>query len=148
MKTTFKDVAHLYLGCEVEVKRKNDKIPIVGRMCEITKNSNHGDWVEVRFEHVETVTNRIWETSASNFHTFFFNDDDVKPLLRKLGSMTDEDARKGSWRDAKTALSFFEFHKYIDTRRFFACDIILLASMGYDLFNLIDSGEAIDLSVK
>lgn len=137
-----KDYLHLYLMADVllEVKRKNDKDYIIGRMCEITRKSNHGDWVEVWFDNVITVTSNTWETSSSNCHWFFFGEDHIKPILRPLSDMTEDEKEK--WDNMR--LEDFEY----STELLAANETLYLLKQGFDLFGLIESGLAIDKTKK
>ncbi len=133
-----KDYLHLYLGCDVQVKRKNDKEYLIGRICEVTKESNHGDWIDVRFNDVVPATSMIWEVSNSNFHTFFFNHDEIKPILRPLSDM---DNNPEHWETYSKLLDGQPGKPGIPCK---ADAIAYLLSLHYDLFNLIPEGLAID----
>lgn len=87
-----KNVLHLYLGCTVSV-RKKDRNPewLTGTMVEISEESNHGDWIKVKFPDVVTVINREWQELQSNFHYYFISEDEIKPHLRHISSMTNEE---------------------------------------------------------
>jgi len=88
-----KDYLHLYLGCEVEVRKKDrDKKWLRGFMSEISRESNHGDWIEVNFKRIVTILNQEWEERLSNFHNYFIGYDEIKPILRPLSDMTEEEA--------------------------------------------------------
>jgi hypothetical protein len=89
-----KDFIHLYLGQQVRVRKKNDsdREYLVGRICEVTRASNHGDWVKVWFDDdLPTVTDSTWHQSTSNCHFFFMNEDEIQIILRRLSSMTEEE---------------------------------------------------------
>ena len=168
MSKKIQDYLHLYLMADVliQAKRKNDSEYVIGRMCEITRNSNHGDWVEVWFNDVITVTSNIWETSSSNCHWFFFSEDHIKPILRSLSDMTPEEARQMAalsewhehfrevsvdrskfgdlivtWQGANESREMFNA-----TGEMFYCSeqFLWLLRKGFDLFNLIPDGLAID----
>lgn len=83
-----KDVAHLYLGCQAEVKRKNDTKASVGTIVEVTKGSNHGDWVIVNFDEVVEAVSNTWQVSNASAHYYFLSEDSVRPILRPLSDMT------------------------------------------------------------
>lgn len=142
----FKDVAHHYLGCEVMAKRKNDTEFSKGIIVEVTKGSNHGDWVYVRFEDIVESVSNTWEVSKSTAHHYFLCEDSIKPILRKLQDMTEEDA-KGIGYDS--AFFFRDTVRIVHNGRFTNTtftgkEFHYLCQRGYDLFGLIDSGEAID----
>lgn len=138
MKKEIKDYLFLYLGCDVQVKRKNDKQYHIGRMCEVTLKSNHGDWIKVWFDDVITVTGSTWEQSSANQHWFFFGEDHIKPIVRKLSDMTEEEKlyalRLGN--------------SYTDTWIGGANRTAHLLSKHFDLFGLIEAGLAIDKTKK
>ena len=95
--TDISKIIHLYLGCEVSVLKKLDvghHPPLVGRMCEVTSGSNHGDWIKVEFENCVDAMYYNFEKRYSNFHTFFLGHDQIKPILRKLSSMTESEAKE------------------------------------------------------
>jgi hypothetical protein len=163
MNKHLRDYLHFYLGCEAEVKRKNDNQPHIGRICEITKDSNHGDWVDVRFENVITVTSMNWERSTSNFHHYFIGYDSIRPILRPLSDMTDEEIKQVAWllhrfkpEDIRgkdnvgniKVTNKSPFYYWINVRQHLNADTcIYLLSKGFDLFELIESGLAIDKTV-
>lgn len=82
-----KECLHLYKDCMVQVKRKHDKEYHIGRVCEITSKSNHGDWIIVWFDEVITVTSNTFKRSTSNAHYFFFAEDSIKPILRPISDI-------------------------------------------------------------
>lgn len=137
----FKDVAHLYLGCEVQARKKNrNKEWLTGTAVEVTRKSNHGDWVVVNFDEVHCIINAQWNEVCSNFHTYFLSEDEIKPLLRKLDSMTEEESYD---------LEMLGHHLVICracSNEFHAARTNYLLSKHFDLFNLIENGEAIDIS--
>lgn len=170
MMKDIKEYLHFYLGCDVKVKRKNDKTYSIGRVCEVTKDSNHGDWIDVRFDEVISVTSMNWDVSSSNFHTFFFNYDEIKPILRPLSSMTEEEqifvchlSMPAGWIGVK----LFEATDddwamrirmpndstdgsrslYVSKKKFTPELTRYLLSKHFDLFGLIESGLAIDKGI-
>lgn len=126
----------LYLGCYVQVRKKNDskKPYLIGRICEVTDRSNHGNWVKVKFEQVHTVTNDTFHELSSDSHTFFIGHDEAKPILRRLSSMTE--------RECEEVLKITRSHAMPLT--FFPVEIKTLLSLHFDLFGYIDSGKALD----
>lgn len=70
----------------------------------------------------------------------------IKPILRKLEDMTEEDAIQGKWHSREHFIEFMETHRYgqRQTQMWYASDYNYLCSKGYDLFGLIDSSEALD----
>lgn len=108
--TKFKDVAHLYLGCECRVEAFG------GIFIEQMRGIKHGQ---------PLIGGKAIDLYAyKNF----------KPLLRPLSDMTDEEAE-------------FAYHAYHDEKTLhLGCvkKTVYLLSRGFDLFGLIESGEAID----
>lgn len=118
--TKFKDVAHLYLGCECILDGEKVKL--------------------------------------SAYHIEFWNDG-IKPLLRPLDSMTEEEwlanrdkfsfdvisaysSRNETFCDKPKIVLIFENRLNTNTLRF--KDGLELIKMGFDLFSLIPNNEAID----
>lgn len=101
-----KDVIHFYLGCQAKVKRKIDNEYHIGKICEVTKNSNHGNWIEVNFEHIIEVTGRTYEKSSSNMHTYFLSEDNIYLVLRPMQYLTEEEIEHVLWliHDSETHL--------------------------------------------
>lgn len=126
----------LYLGCDVQVRKKNDsdKPYLIGRICEVTDRSNHGNWVKVKFEQVHTVTNDTFHELSSDSHTFFIGHDEAKPILRRLSSMTAEEYRS----------IFIVNRAIIIPFTFTLQETKTLLSLHFDLFGWIDSGKALD----
>jgi hypothetical protein len=83
-----KDYLYLYKDCLVRVKRKMDQQYHIGRVCEITSGSNHGDWIEVEFPNCVTVASNTLNESTSNMHHFFFEEDSIEPFFRPVPGMT------------------------------------------------------------
>jgi hypothetical protein len=139
-KMELKDYLHLYKDVIVKVKRKNDSQFQIGRVCEITSKSNHGDWVQVWFDGCVTVTNSIWEESCSNSHHFFFYEDTIIPILRPLTSISEDEAAEYNKR-RETLYTMADMQNLV--RQEAAC-IQYLLSKHFDLFGLIEAGLAID----
>lgn len=89
-----KNYIHLYLGADVQVRKVNDKDREfnTGRICEVTRKSNHGDWIMVWFDDVITVTNDTFNELKSNAHTYFIGHDEIKLILRPLSEITEDEA--------------------------------------------------------
>ena len=91
MKTKFKEVAHLYLGCNVQVKEG------IARMCEITKASNCSDRIRVKFEWVVKKyydADGSHRESSSDAHDYYLGHEEIKPILRPLSDMTEEEMKQ------------------------------------------------------
>jgi hypothetical protein len=155
-----KDVPyHFYLGQQAQVRKKNDKDReyLVGRICEVTSGSNHGDWIKVWFDDCHTVTNDTWNELTSNSHHYFIGHDEIKLVLRRLSDMSEEEAKE-CWACAKSTSYRFAgfdgpsrsiFYKNGNGNR--GAEVLnkpqqfhYLLSKSFDLFGLIDSGLAID----
>ena len=117
METKFKDVAHLYIGCELAIEDSERKCKLAG--------INYSDGFSINDEY------------NFRFKKYF----PFKPLLRPLLDMTKEE------RDY-----VFSFEKGYDELKFIESLSVdakitsYLLSKGFDLFGLIESGEAIDLT--
>lgn len=117
-KILFKDVAHLYLGCDLKAVYR-------------TKDGDTGKEVLVDLNNRKLVGVFSDGTVQWDFGTL---DAEMRPILRKLSDMTKEEGldainivvpEKDSWIGG-------------------AKRTIWLAQKGFDLFGLIESGEAID----
>lgn len=133
-----KDYLHFYKDVLVKVKKMYDNDYHVGRVCEISSKSNHGDWVIVWFDNVITVTNNTHNQLSSNAHHYFFGEDDIKPILRPLSDMTEEEfveiERWGIYQ-GKTTVTF--------ALTCAECTAWMIRQ-NFDVFNLIKDGLAID----
>lgn len=118
MKTELKDVIHLLMGCEL-LHSYGDMDVSVGRMVGITAS--------------EVNPGRTVVITSENFAEWFV--EDVKPILHRLSSMTEEEDQKEF--PAHNRGEFIDMHWHPEGFHW-------LLSKGFDLFNLIDSGQAID----
>jgi hypothetical protein len=130
MTTKFKDVAHLYLGCKIKTEEG------VGTLNELSND-----------EECEQPINCYDLVHA------FLSYDEVRPILRPLSDMTEEESAecdkygnmgwnlvaKGEPISAVTEIS--KIGLGIIHRQ--ASETAFLLSRGFDLFGLIESGEAI-----
>jgi hypothetical protein len=112
MSKDIREILHLYLGCDMIYTNKG---PIPGE----------------RF--VLTSGNLMWAESC-------IKDGSLKPILRKLSSMTEEEKRellpeRTESVDGITVVTTYESFR-------------LLLSKGFDLFNLIPRGLALDSDSK
>lgn len=173
MEIKLNDYIHLYLGCEVFVQKKQGNENLLrGRMCDVTNGSNHGDWIRVSFETCVTVINSNFEEVKSNFHTFFIGEDMIKLSLRRLSSMTEEEAihlfKLNSLDDKKREFTLIEkddkcitmnykwkdelydnyYHSsysiYFNKETWSSKQFVYFLSKNFDLFSLIDAGLAIE----
>lgn len=143
---TMKDIKpylHLYLNAQVQVRKKNDKDReyLIGRVCEVTSGSNHGDWIKVWFDDCHTVTNDTWNELTSNAHHFFINHDEIKLILRRLSDMSEEEKKE---LEATKALQRPSPVHHVAMLVWTADSFAWALSKSFDLFGLIDSGLAID----
>jgi hypothetical protein len=121
----FKDVAHLYLGIEVMFDNKKWTINKIGAgLFRLIRRDeqNIGRWVECYY-------------------------DDAKPLLRPLSDLKEEDTKEFD-KDRKHDKLWFAWHDAIlfceGFSKFTPEQFTFLLKKGFDLFGLIESGEAID----
>lgn len=122
MKTEFKDVAHLYLGCKAEVELKSD--------------SNLG---------YEDGINTLDGIMVDWLREFKY----VKPILRPLSDMSNEEIKE--LQEMGYSLSF-PLQRILDENgdelRMDVFDLaeltLWLTSKSFDICNLIESGQAID----
>lgn len=108
-----KDYLHFYKDVLVKVKKMYDNDYHVGRVCEISSKSNHGDWIIVWFDNVITVTNNTHNQLSSNAHHYFFGEDDIKPILRPLSDMTEDEILEVCKLFSPTAWGEYRFKKWV-----------------------------------
>lgn len=120
--TKFKDVAHLYLGCEVEwgFDGRKKKGELVG------KDERYG-W------QVFDPSNAIVPYQPCRIEL-------IKPLLRPLDSMTEEEKKEYSEHRHKYNTGNPASHITTD----WAYKVCWLLEHHFDLFSLIPNNEAID----
>lgn len=115
-KITFKDVAHMYMGCEVQFEafEKDEETGEVIRR-----------WTETgRFEHY-------------NFGAMLARG--AKPVLRRPDDVTEFDEMEA------VSNKYPHLHGFTDSDMIAdALAIWVLTREGFDCFGLIDNGEAID----
>lgn len=106
METKWKDVAHLYLGCEMQGEADTE-----------------------------------WTLKASDLDSIDEWNDYNKPILRPLPTMTELEAKELNLADVQIGLL-----KFADRIRMFmtADQLHSMLKMGFDLYNLIPSGQALD----
>ena len=130
-KNKLEEVIHLYLGCEVQVRGDIEKlIGVESDGAVITFSGRYG--------------RRIWGAK------------EVKPLLRQLSDITEEEKEfivrcitynHVKFSSTESALGCWdneEYGKKIQHMRFYADELQYLLSKGFDLFSLIETGQAID----
>ncbi len=139
MEKTFKEVAHLYLGCEVVI--------VDG----------------IRDNNTDTLTymNILGDCGGNQYEWLISN---CRPILYRLEDITDKDAIElvSLWsdiflnvekKDVRYQKLNFDFNyassrrvrtEQVDFRKLNSDQFLFLLSKHYDLFNLIDNGHAID----
>lgn len=118
-RTELKDVLHFYLGCEC----------IGNELWQATLAGIYPSEVE------EGKTIAVLLPENQEFYV-----ENVKPILRSLQSMTEEEAMEIDLSEIQTGLL-----KYPTLQMFLTPDqFIKSLSKSFDLWNLIDSGQAID----
>lgn len=146
------NILHLYLGQKVQVRKKLDasrkepEEPLIGQIVEVTKASNHGDWIMVRFDWIQECTYHGFNERSSNAHTFFIEEDEIKLLLRPLSSMTADELKECNIEMGQILLA--QFPKDGGLKFFAPKQFQHLLSKGFDLFSLIPEGKAIDSTKK
>lgn len=123
MEKNIKDYLHLYIGCEVSTPDGFRKM-----LC----YNNYFDLV-----YVETNPETIAPSKA--YYTYHINE--VKPVLRTLSNMNDEEDKECS------NIMFGEFASKVVRKNIIHYEgekIKYLLSKHFDLFNLIEAGLAID----
>lgn len=123
MKTEFKDVAHLYLGCKA--------VCIIDDACTMGDRYNHynnGSLFDVTLDHLNSF----------EYRQFF------KPILRKLSIMSEDEIK---FYFGLCSLFPTDMHGTgVDWIPIMARCINYLRSIHIDCDNLIESGMAIDAS--
>lgn len=117
-----KEVLHLYTGCQMSTPYGECKFLYYKFGCD-----------ELRYNPVIVDRGDM---------QFAFKLDEVKPILRKLSDSTEEEKKEFNELAIRGLKTF-------DSNQFVAYDAnttVYLLSRGFDLFGLIDSGQAIDLS--
>lgn len=116
--TKFKTVAHLYLGCKIQT------------------NEGIGTFDELSL----TGTNPI---TSHNLVRAYLNFTQVKPVLRRLETMTEEEMEAyHAIEDRANILGNPD--REIQSRAYSPVSLVYLLSRRFDLFGLIDSGEAVN----
>lgn len=135
---------HLYLGCQAICSTKDrPERKHTGKMVDVsTAGSNHSPWVHVAFETVEEVYRDDFRYghSSSNMAHFFIESDEIKPILRPLRSITDEESDELGRQKHKYDTGHAPSHFVTD----WAYKISWALSKGFDIFGLIAAGLAID----
>ena len=121
MKTEWKDVMHLYKGCEIEVR---DKDFINGVQYGKLQGYQFDDNLLIDFEQSDG----------------YENIGKCKPILRPLSDMTEEEC-------LYLNVAFMVVEKWAKTAHketWGTAEFLYLLKQGFDLFGLIESGQALD----
>jgi len=126
MSKTFKEVAHLYLGCDVKIEESEKAI-----LCKVG-SYEMGEDCEITYENQDVDSGFCgeWETVEVEAHT-------IKPILYRLDDMAEKDL-------AMVQLTIIDRDLQLFNRAWTISQFAFLLSKNYDLFNLIDNGQAID----
>lgn len=122
------DYLHLYLPCPVELDNGGSKI--YSRIAVACGN------MDDRFRY---VTLREGNGKNSFIHTVLFSENRVKPILRPLSDMTEEEIN----------IRMMLANKWSPFNNDIMCSaeqVNYLLKSGFDLFGLIEAGLAIDLT--
>jgi hypothetical protein len=125
----FKDVAHLYLGCEVLYEN------YIHIFCGISKPYKTND------KTIPTISVRPNENGFRSTIYSFEGFDKIKPILRPLSDMTEDECDEYN-RLSETCYSVA--NKLWDQIRQESSITKFLLSKYFDLFSLIEAGLAID----
>jgi len=117
-----KDVIHLYLGCKGVTQKRTVELTGINLMSELKL---------------------LWEGTESDMHGAASCAKDIysagfKPILRKLSDMTEEESYELEMIGHELIIN------KVSTNEFHAARTAYLLSHHFDLFNLIESGQAID----
>lgn len=125
----FKDVAHLYAGVDCEI-HEFDSVQR-GTIKHVSAGWKEGD---TPWPIMVSVNRGIFNSD----HFFFY--DHIKPILRPLLNMNEQEALELN--------CVFPFLDKIHNYEWSATDFVYMLSKHFDLFGLIESGQAIDLTTN
>lgn len=148
--TNIKEIIHLYLGCEVLCNYNGKGFKAKGILS--------GKTISEQWEVIHDKLTFIYKYNLKN----------IKPILRRLDSMTEAEKifilcshLKDGWQPGTvledsdtdwamrcTHLEYGQKTCYVSKERFPAWLFNYLLKQGFDLFGLIDSGQAIDKNLK
>lgn len=121
----FKDVAHFYLGCDVELDNSGSKV--------IKKLVAVGG-----YEDEPYVKLRLGTPEKGFVHAVLIKENRIKPILRSLSDMTEEEYHT-IWYDMN--LTAPVLHDKLEMKPEM---MLYLLKQSFDLFGLIKSDQAID----
>ena len=144
MKQLTPQILGMYLGCRIMVTRGRWKV--TGTLGGVDSNGS----VMLRDSTTNFTPDEDW---IENDRGFDILSDGVKPVLRRLEDMTEGEAYEYGivakvWHDG-TAESYmrkksFASREHAVVGKYRVAGLMFLLSKSFDLFNLIDSGLAID----
>lgn len=128
-----KDVLHLYLGCDVFYKHKEHK-----GLINIYQGIER--WV-LQSVHLIDMDSTV-SVNLEADHSIIMVDDikKIKPMLRQLSSMTAKECRQYN----KLRETLYTMAEAVNQCMQEAACINYLLKERFDLFNLIESGQALD----
>lgn len=125
METKFSQIAHLYLRCKVHLENHTDGC---------TYSTLEG------LDPFDGCTLLHWgDDDEVGYRTDEVSLETIKPILRHLSDITEEDREALS-----QILLTMDVNSYADAIMVDAAKTTYLLSKGYDLFNLIETGQAIN----
>lgn len=124
-----KDVMHFYLGCSIQRSGLHPEIYLITG---VRKTESHADGYTV------------FVLDADNQEDAFPLDEYVKLLVRPLSSMTEEEKAHIGFDAYKVLRSSGKLPAFQEGKIWAATQTHYLIKQGFDLFGLIESGQAID----
>lgn len=119
-KIPFKDVAHMYLGCKIQTAEG------IGTFNELAVGKEAVHLPITSYDLVKA----------------YLNFDEVKPVLRRPETLSEEEAT--GWASDYPQLPGYQTPMTEASLTQVSLVMMIMAREGFDLFNLIDNGEAID----
>ena len=143
MKKELKDYLHLYLGCECKTP-----IGILVFNCVNISDSRNNVWFYCRWSDKKNCylpKQNAEILSKQSLVGKAFKYSEIKPILRKLSDMTDEELKNlRSERGNLKGVERADMNYIIRLNTWSPEDVRYLLSRHFDLFGLISSGLAID----
>lgn len=145
MKTKFEQVAHLYVGSETRVDLKSK--PFGSNECEVIFQGIDFCTAIVPYYRLVAYSPNLKDCIRSE--SLWLDGSYFKPILRPLSDMSEEEENDiavdmfGDWHKHVTN-AIKSGKKYVFDYRVYPDLFLYLLSKHFDLFGLIESGEAID----
>ena len=133
METKFSQVAHLYLGCEIQDEEKPQ-----GTTAILDSIDTNGDCYYNYYDN---------ETYLSDTDSVMCHVDDIKPILKHLSDITEQDqAFLTELVNNPKPIQFLPIdgNKFTGFNQSATYGFSYLLSKGYDLFHLIETGQSIN----